>query len=220
VTARTAEGAATQVLLDASDVWQPDLLAVGSHGRSGFTRFLLGSVSYRLAVGARCSVRVCRNSPAGPPRVLVATDGSPHAAVAVKTVAQRFWPPEAEFLTASVTGAAHLDPSSMEFHEFASMQVAEWEARRRSWAEGVAAEAARLLSAAGLRATPWSGSGEAARTLLERAAAWNATCIFMGAEGAGQTTEALLGSAATAIVQRARCSVEIVRSTRPAGPAA
>lgn len=212
VTARAAEGSAAQILLDASDTWKPDLLAVGSHGRSGFTRFLLGSVSHRLAVGARCSVRIGRGGRGnGPLRILVASDGSPHAAVAVQRVAARTWPADAEFLTATVTGAMHLDPSSGEFHEFAGMQIAEWEARRRAWADDVAAEAARTLAAAGLRVSPWSASGEAARVLLEKAAEWNATCIFVGAEGAGQTGEHLLGSAATAIVQRAQCSVEIVR---------
>ena len=37
-----------------------DLIVVGSHGRRGFRRFLLGSVSEAVAMNAHCSVVVVR----------------------------------------------------------------------------------------------------------------------------------------------------------------
>jgi nucleotide-binding universal stress UspA family protein len=37
-----------------------DLIALGSHGYRGFTRFLLGSISYAVASHAPCSVEVVR----------------------------------------------------------------------------------------------------------------------------------------------------------------
>jgi nucleotide-binding universal stress UspA family protein len=37
-----------------------DLIALGSHGYRGFTRFMLGSVSYAVASHAHCSVEIVR----------------------------------------------------------------------------------------------------------------------------------------------------------------
>ncbi len=53
-------GDARQVLLDEADKWGADLIVLGSHGRHGFSRFMLGSVSEAVAVHAHCSVEVIR----------------------------------------------------------------------------------------------------------------------------------------------------------------
>ena len=47
-------------ILAAADVWLPDLIVLGSHGRRGFDRMILGSVSETVALYARCSVEVVR----------------------------------------------------------------------------------------------------------------------------------------------------------------
>jgi len=48
------------VILDTAKNWGADLIVVGSHGRRGLDRFLLGSVTEAIAVHAPCSVRVVR----------------------------------------------------------------------------------------------------------------------------------------------------------------
>jgi nucleotide-binding universal stress UspA family protein len=45
--------------------WQADLVIVGSHGRHGLDRLLLGSVSEAVAAHAPCSVEVIREAPPG-----------------------------------------------------------------------------------------------------------------------------------------------------------
>jgi nucleotide-binding universal stress UspA family protein len=55
-----AEGDAPSAILDAAATWPADLILVGSHGRSGINRFLLGSVSERVVRHAPCSVQVVR----------------------------------------------------------------------------------------------------------------------------------------------------------------
>jgi nucleotide-binding universal stress UspA family protein len=40
--------------------WEADLIVVGSHGRRGVNRFLLGSVSEAVALHANCSVEIIR----------------------------------------------------------------------------------------------------------------------------------------------------------------
>jgi len=50
-----------QIILDEAKAWEADLIVVGSHGRRGLDRFLLGSVSEAVAMHAPCSVEVIRS---------------------------------------------------------------------------------------------------------------------------------------------------------------
>jgi nucleotide-binding universal stress UspA family protein len=54
------EGDARHVILDVAAEWRPDLIVLGSHGRTGLDRFLLGSVSASVVRHAPCSVEVVR----------------------------------------------------------------------------------------------------------------------------------------------------------------
>lgn len=56
--------AAAQAILEEAKEWNADLIVVGSHGRRGFDRWAMGSVSESLALNAPCSVEVVR-TPAG-----------------------------------------------------------------------------------------------------------------------------------------------------------
>jgi len=53
-------GEPRSVILDTAKEWGADLVVVGSHGRRGLDRFLLGSVSEAVAIHAACSVQVAR----------------------------------------------------------------------------------------------------------------------------------------------------------------
>ncbi|MGE4053496.1 MAG: universal stress protein [Vicinamibacterales bacterium] len=55
------EGDPRQVILDAASAWPADLVILGSHGRSGLDRVLLGSVSDSVSRHARCSVQIVRS---------------------------------------------------------------------------------------------------------------------------------------------------------------
>lgn len=58
-------GDAREKILEAADAWDADLILLGSHGRRGIRRFLLGSVAESVARHARCSVQIVR-APAKP----------------------------------------------------------------------------------------------------------------------------------------------------------
>lgn len=66
-TGAVLSGNPKEVILEEAQKWAADLIVVGSHGRRGFKRFLLGSVSEAVAMNAHCSVVVVR-SPARPSR--------------------------------------------------------------------------------------------------------------------------------------------------------
>ncbi|HXJ37726.1 MAG TPA: universal stress protein, partial [Bryobacteraceae bacterium] len=56
----TPSGDPKSVILDTAKTWQADLIVLGSHGRHGLDRFLMGSVAESVAVHAHCSVVVVR----------------------------------------------------------------------------------------------------------------------------------------------------------------
>jgi nucleotide-binding universal stress UspA family protein len=55
------EGDPKKIIIDAAIAWNADLIVVGSHGRSGVDRFLLGSVSEAVARYAPCSIEIIRD---------------------------------------------------------------------------------------------------------------------------------------------------------------
>jgi nucleotide-binding universal stress UspA family protein len=49
-------------ILDLAGEWHADLIVLGSHGRKGLQRFMLGSVAESVARGAYCSVLIVRTA--------------------------------------------------------------------------------------------------------------------------------------------------------------
>lgn len=60
VTSEVREGHIKDQILEVAILWPADLIVVGSHGRKGFTKFLLGSVSEAIISQAPCSVEVVK----------------------------------------------------------------------------------------------------------------------------------------------------------------
>lgn len=67
VSSRMWQGRPSDMLAAAADDWQADVIFVGARGLRGIKRVLLGSVSFALATGARCSVEIVRTDPVAPP---------------------------------------------------------------------------------------------------------------------------------------------------------
>lgn len=61
------EGDPRHAILDAASDWSPDLIVMGSHGRRGLNRLLLGSVSEGVTRQAPCSVEIVRAPSDGHP---------------------------------------------------------------------------------------------------------------------------------------------------------
>ncbi len=62
VTTVIEEGNPKGVIIDSATEWRADLIVLGSHGRKGLNRFLMGSVSEAVARHATCSVQIVRIS--------------------------------------------------------------------------------------------------------------------------------------------------------------
>jgi nucleotide-binding universal stress UspA family protein len=201
--------------------WKPDLLVVGSHGRSPVSRLVMGSVSLDLIHHAPVAVRVVREKTAvatGPIRIVIANDGSPAAEAAVREVARRSWPEGTKVRVVSIVDSVIPAPTmfpALESSTFATepaFQVILTADKEEHARLGTIAEtSAARLEAAGLSADPVVIEGDPRTQLLAAAKRWDADTVFVGARGLGTLDRLLLGSVSTAVVTHADCSVEVVR---------
>ncbi|HNB21394.1 MAG TPA: universal stress protein [Candidatus Melainabacteria bacterium] len=60
VTYEVIEGKPSSAILSFAEKWSPDMIVMGSHGRTGLERVILGSVSFYIASHAPCSFCVVR----------------------------------------------------------------------------------------------------------------------------------------------------------------
>jgi nucleotide-binding universal stress UspA family protein len=223
VTSEALWGSPGKTILKTADLFVPDLMVVGSHGRSAATRLLLGSVSLGVLHHSKWQVRVEHGhgpQPAGPIRILVATDGSASADAAVKSVSQRAWPGGTQVRVIAIMESMVPPPTipPLEADTFrtepAFRVILEADARQRVRLNGIVEQAKKALEAAGLNVDPKVIEGNPRSAILAEAKAWGAETIFIGARGLGVLDRLLLGSVSTAIVTHAECAVEVVRHVR------
>lgn len=60
IEAEVREGSISNEIVDAAESFAADLVVVGSHGKSGIARLLLGSTSQSVSTNAKCSVLIAR----------------------------------------------------------------------------------------------------------------------------------------------------------------
>jgi nucleotide-binding universal stress UspA family protein len=213
-------GEPAKLLLKTIHVWKPDLVIVGSHGRSVPARLILGSVSTELLHHASCSVRVVRKPPKtdAPVRILIATDGSNPAQACIDAVAQRSWPEGSEARVVAVmqtlVPVATTVPA-LEGHTFASEEayrvIEKADEQQRAQLHQSVEAAAERLQRAGLSVTAVVVDGDARHEVNAEAERWGADSVFVGARGLGAIDRLLLGSVSSAVVAHAPCAVEVVR---------
>jgi nucleotide-binding universal stress UspA family protein len=200
-----------------TDEWKPDLVVVGAHGHNVLGgRLILGSVSQRVLYEARSSVRVARtpkNDSGSPVRIIVGTDGSSNAEVAIDAVAARTWPAGSEVRLVCV-----LDTTMVIRVDAESPSVMKWvdaeDEKDWDWVRLVFEPSAEKLRNAKLVTSVELRKGNPKSVLVEEAEEWEADSIFLGAKGVRGVEHFLLGSVSAAVAARAPCSVEIMR--RPA----
>ena len=122
-------------------------------------------------------------------RIIIGNDGSSGAQHAIRSVAGRSWPESTEVRVLSVVqtqGRNELETAT----------------------RGVSAGP---LHRAGLNVIETLIEGDPRQDLIREAQNWNSDAIFVGARGQSGIDRFLLGSVSTAVVTRARCTVEVVR---------
>jgi len=107
------EGAAAQGILDTANEQQADVIVIGSHGRTGFKRWMIGSVAQKVARQSPVPVLILRTTDETqallpqtedqPVQVMVPLDGSTLAEAALKPAVAL-----SQALSSPVAGALHL----------------------------------------------------------------------------------------------------------------
>lgn len=214
---RAAEGApALEILAEAESA---DLIVMGTHGRSGFERLVLGSVSETVLRNAPCSVLTIPLTtvavgtvPVVFRRIVAAVDFSDVSMAALRQAACLAAEADA-WLT-----AMHV----IEVPEHLALWIDRGDGvgHVRAWAD--AAER-HLRSAVGpdtreyARVDQRVETGKAYREILRVADEQRADLIVVGAHGHGVIEQMFVGSTAQHIVRRAGCPVLIVRQPMKKG---
>lgn len=216
IKAEAAMDDAAEGILKKAGTWKADLIILGSHGRSAFGRLLLGSVSQNVLHHSPVSVRITRaglKQGKRPIRLMLGMDGSAGADAAVAAVAGRTWPKNTEVRVVGVADTrSNLYFPALEagFNKMNLGFIPDEKARLEKPVEAAVAR----LTARGLRVQSKVGEGDPRAVLLQEAEEWGAHCIFLGSRGLSATERLLLGSISSAVATHARCTVEIVRSTK------
>ncbi|MEZ4364983.1 MAG: universal stress protein [Kofleriaceae bacterium] len=211
VTVARRAGAAVDVVPDAAAELGCELLVLGTHGRTGVRRFLLGSVAERVARRASCDVLIVRDGDgvdgAGAPgafqRPIVATDFSDSADLAI-AAAHRLAAPGVE-LEVVHAWSYPVGTWGVNALGVARATTAVRDAIVAAAEEQGAALVARHAAHAPLRFSLLEGG--AADAVTEHAAAVGADLIALGTHGHRGLHRLLLGSVAETTLRHAPCSV-------------
>jgi len=208
-------GKVDDVLEDAATSLAPDLMVVGTHGRTGIARFLLGSTAEHVVRRAPCSVLVSRGATGHNPdarKVLVAVDFSPASDKALRQ-AIAMSTPNAEI---EIVHVWQYPPGVWGLDHVAG--AAALESLRLALTEGAIQRGARLIAS-----LPPSGRrihfellhGPTASAITARAETARFDLIAMGSHGYRGFRRFLLGSVAEATVRHAPCSVLVAHAEHP-----
>lgn len=213
ITTTIGMGSPASFIINKADEWKPDLIVIGSHGRSAIGRFLLGSVSMKLAHNASCSVRLARRHKGHPDagvKIMIGIDGSEDSEGAAREAVLRQWPAGSQVRLVNASWGSFPAASGSRLQP-----IAQWLLDEKARIAAMMARFEEELRNAGLAVSSIVKEGAAKDILLEEAESWEADCIFIGAKGLDKIERILIGSVSSSIAARAGCSVEIVR--RPQG---
>jgi nucleotide-binding universal stress UspA family protein len=216
VTTRVEHGLPADTILRAAGDRGGDIVVLGTHGRTGLGRVLLGSVADRVIRLAPCPVVTVRARPGAPvtaperlTRICYATDFSASARAAWPWVATLAEAAQAE------VDLVHVPPEVVTRREFPAAVIGQM-------AEGFhaygAAQAQRLIDAGPLppaRIHPLILTGPPAEAILRSAETRAADLIVMGTRGWSGLRRWMLGSVALHVVQAAPCAVLTVGPGAP-----
>jgi nucleotide-binding universal stress UspA family protein len=204
---------------EAAEDLDADLVIIGTHGRTGLKRLLLGSVAERVVRLCRRHVMVARapvdaGGEAGYRRILVPTDFSPRAELALQVALELVRPGgEIDLLHAwslpAFTGS--LVPSRVTENALEPVR-ASLEAGAREKGDALIARHRREGVAVSLAVV----NDSAARAIDACATATSPDLIVMGGHGRRGLRRWVLGSVAEATVRHAPCSVVVVHPREPA----
>ncbi len=203
-----------QGILSKAEAWKPDVIVLGSHGRTALGKLLLGSVSNNVLHHAHTSVRINRSrirSSQRALRLVVGIDGSSDSNQAIVQIASRQWPEGTQVRLVAVFDNAVVFEKVLSAKR--AKGIAQFQTSKAVWIQKKLAAAESRLTRKGLQIITEIHEGDPRHILLKRAADLRADCIFLGCRGLNALKRFMLGSVSSSVASHASCTVEVVRKT-------
>jgi len=201
------EGDPEKVLVDVANGVNADVIALGTHGRKGISRLLLGSVTASVIEKSPCDVLVvnsnCKDCKGAYRNILVAYDGSEHSQKALMKAAALAGSEDREITVLYVI------PSYQEmvgFFKTESIKNAMYEE-----AEKILDGAKKVANGKGNIFGTVIQEGHAADMISQMAAKLGSELVVMGSHGWTGVEKAVMGSTTERVIVNASCPVLVVR---------
>lgn len=212
---RVAEGSVWREILALVNTTAADLLVLGTHGRSGFERLLLGSVTEKILRAAPCPVlTVPHGAPEAVPivpglfkRILCAIDFSPTSSRAVTWAASLAQEADAELLLLHVLEA----PVVTELEGFPPSGLEAYRRDYEQWSGTRLREAVPETVRTSCTVKEVTSVGKVHREILRVAREHRSELIVMGVAGHRGVGDRVFGSTTQHVVRAAVCPVLTVR---------
>jgi nucleotide-binding universal stress UspA family protein len=215
------EGSTTSEILTQAAELNADLLVMGTHGRSGFERLLLGSITEKVLRKAKCPVlTVPRRHPDAVPatpvlftRILCPVDFSDCSMQALNYAMSLAQEADAHLTVVHVM-AYRLDATPDMYDTIITddrLSLADYRMRREEDARQRLKEAIPETVAAYCSVDTIVTSGKPGREILRIAAEQQTDLIVIGVQGRGAADLMFLGSTTNHVVRAATCPVLTLR---------
>lgn len=200
-------------ILDEAKAVEADLLVMGTHGRTGFTRMLLGSVTERVLRQAPCPVLTVprKLKPADAPRVrciLCPIDFSESSLRALRYAASIAREAEAALVALHVI---ELLPEAT-VHGHGIVEIGTYDNTFRETARARLAAAIADAAPEPIEVTELLATGRPYKEILRTAVDHDADLIVIGIQGRGSADLALFGSTTQQVVRQATVPVLTLRA--------
>jgi nucleotide-binding universal stress UspA family protein len=210
------EGTTAAEILDQATSTKADLLVIGTHGRSGFERLVLGSVAEKVLRQANCPVmtvpkRLADAVPAGAvlyKRILCPVDFSESSLRALQYAVSLAQEADGQVIVLHVVGPEFGSAAGIHYDAGTTAQkfLEEREHAVQRRLQQLVADAPDFC-----RMEPLMREGKPWREVLRAAAERGCDLIVMGVQGRGATDLMLFGSTTQHVVREAACPVLTLR---------
>lgn len=213
--AQVANGDVAAAICDRADAQEADLIAMTTHGRSGVSRWLLGSIAERVIRNAKQPILLVRTetqkcSQTAIQRILVPLDGSELAEVALPH-AQRLAQDHGAslLLVQSIEPVEQMSMEPMTMTMDFQLEISEnWRKVAQHYLEGIQQQ----LEREGLSSDTLVVDGAPANAILDLAEAQKVDLIAMSTHGRSGLNRWVFGSVADKVLRHAKCPLLVIRA--------